>query len=442
MLGIARAHGRTTGLSADRRTVPVDGSVAGTGGHYREGSDDVPRRPTPDPAIGEQIRTRRQARGWSVRYAADRAGLAHSTWSRIERGLLSADNRFVLADIAAALECSVADLTRQPAVPVDRDLAVAHSRVLDLRGTLMDTALDEPATHEPRPLAQITAEIDLMRDLYRRCDYAAVSALLPRLLADLHAHATRGPDEEQALRLLAFVTHATTLVLRDLGYATDSWIAAERCREVAEDLEDPVAMGVAGFSRSIAAIGSTGHRRAATLAARASAALDQHLGEPEALEVAGMLHLCSALTALGTRQPDDAAARLTEAERLAARTGETSAWDLFFGPTNVRFWRISLEVDAGDPGKAVEIAGQTTPAQVASPGRQVSFYTDTARGLARLRRDREAIRYLLAAERMAPQRVRSAPLVQETARGLLDRAQRQAAGDELIGLCERMGIPV
>ncbi|MEU8616179.1 helix-turn-helix transcriptional regulator, partial [Actinoplanes sp. NPDC048791] len=47
-----------------------------------------------DPAVGAQIRARRLLRGWSVRYAASRAGVSHATWSRIERGLQTADNRF------------------------------------------------------------------------------------------------------------------------------------------------------------------------------------------------------------------------------------------------------------------------------------------------------------------------------------------------------------
>ena len=401
----------------------------------------MPPRSSHDTTIGERIRARRQLRRWSIRYAASRAGIAHTTWSRIERGVQACDNRFLVADIAAALECAVADLVGQPAAASDRDLAAAHRRVVELRGVLMDTALDEPTTHQARSLPEVEAEVELLRDLYRRCDYAAVSAYLPRLLADLHAHAVRGPDKAQALRLMAYVTHATTLVLRDLGYPTDSWVAAERCRDVGELLEDPVSMGVAGFSRAIAAAGCTGHQRAATLAGRAWQELDQHLGLPDALPVAGMLHLCSALAALGTRRADDAAARLAEAERLAAHTGDTSSWDLFFGPTNVNFWRVSMEVDGGDPGRAVEIAEHTNPAAVESAGRQVAYYTDTARGLARINRDRQAIRYLLTAERIAPQRVRSAPLVQETARSLLERSRRQAAGAELRGLCERMGIP-
>jgi transcriptional regulator with XRE-family HTH domain len=400
------------------------------------------RRPSPDTTVGANIRTRRKARGWSVRYAADRAGLASSTWSRIERGLRSVDNRFVLADIATALECSTADLTGQPAASSDPDLAVAHGRVLPIVGALMDTPLDEPPTVNPRSLAEVEGELELVRDLYRRCDYAAVSAYLPRLLAELHAYVVQGPDKGRALSLLAYLTHATALVLRDLGYPTDSWIAAERCREVAEDLEDPAALGVAGFTRAIAAMGCTGHRRAAGLAVRAGEAIDADLGAQDALEVAGMLHLCSALSLTGIKEGDEAAVRLDEAQQLAERTGETTAWDLFFGPTNVAFWRVSLGVDAGDPGEAVDVALHTNPARLsASPGRQVSFYTDTARGLARLRRDAEATRYLLTAERIAPQRVRSAPLVQETARGLLERAKREVTRSELAGLCERMGVP-
>jgi transcriptional regulator with XRE-family HTH domain len=391
-------------------------------------------------SIGERIRNRRTHRKWSIRHAAGRAGLAPSTWSRIERGLMSVDNRYTLADIATALECSTADLTGQPAANSgDPDLFVAHTRVVDILGILMDTSLDEPPTGQARPIAEIEAELDLVRDLYRRCDYAAITAYLPRLLADLHAYALHGSGAAHALRMLAYLTHATALVLRDLGYPSDSWTAAERCREIAEELDDPTALGVAAFTRSIAAIGCTGHQRAATLATRASVAIDAHLATPDAMPVAGMLHLGSAMSLIGAKRPGDAAEHLHQAQELAERTGETTFWDLMFGPTNVAFWRVSLGVDAGDPGEAVEIALNTNPGSLSDArGRQVSFYTDTARGLARLGRDEDATRYLLTAERLAPQRVRSAPLIQETARGIRERANRTSA---IVGLCERMGLP-
>jgi transcriptional regulator with XRE-family HTH domain len=62
-----------------------------------------------DPTIGKRIRDRRQLLGMSVRGAALGAGVSHTTWSRIERGERSADNRFVLARMARALRCPVSD---------------------------------------------------------------------------------------------------------------------------------------------------------------------------------------------------------------------------------------------------------------------------------------------------------------------------------------------
>ena len=112
---------------------------------------------------------------------------------------------------------------------------------------------------------------------------------------------------------------------------------------------------------------------------------------------------------------------------------------LFFGPTNVGIWRIGIEADGGDPGYAARIARATDPAAIPAGFRQVFYYADTARALARLRgRDREAVRFLLTAERLAPQHVHTSAMARETTRALLERSRREAGGTELRGLCERM----
>jgi len=114
---------------------------------------------------------------------------------------------------------------------------------------------------------------------------------------------------------------------------------------------------------------------------------------------------------------------------------------LYFGPTNVAIWQIGIEADGGDPGRAAEIARATKPAAIPAGFRQVFYYADTARALARLRsRDREAIRYLLTAERLAPQHVHTSALARETTRALLDRSIRRAGGTELRGLAERLQL--
>jgi transcriptional regulator with XRE-family HTH domain len=397
------------------------------------------RRPTPDPTIGDRIRARRQVRGWSIRHAADRAGLAHTTWSRIERGLMSADNRFTVADIAAALECSVADLTGQPAAGPGDATAAAQATIPGIRQALVEADLTEDPVATARPLPALAQEVDLVADLRRRCDYAGAGGRLPGLIRELHA-ATHGPDRRDALRLLTLATFAASGVVRYVAGPAESWLAAERCWQAAQALEDPVYLGLGLYERAHAATGCGSYARGATLARRGVELLDGHTGQPGALEMLGQLYLTVAFATLGDH--GNAGDLVSEAEEIAERTGETDVLGLMFGPTNTRFWRVAMSTDGGDPGRAVEIATGTNPSLVDSPSRQVTFYTDTARALARVRRDRDAIRYLLQAERISPVRVHSAPLTRETARALLDRAQRRAGGVELRGLCERMNIAI
>jgi transcriptional regulator with XRE-family HTH domain len=401
----------------------------------------MPRRSSPDITIGENIRMRRQARGWSVRYAADRAGIAHTTWSRIERGLMSADNRFMVADIAAALECAIADITGQPMPPVDRATAEAQAGVRALRQVLVEADLDEEPVVTPRPIVELARETELVVDLRRRCDYAGVGRLLPGLIRDLHA-AAHGRDKEAALRLLVEATFTASGTVRCVDSPAESWLAAERCRQAARELGDPVLLALAEYERSHAATGCGSYARGLSLSRHAAEELEPHIAAAGAPEMLGQLHLTVAFAAVGAKQPGEAPDRVSEAGQLAARTGETRTLGLMFGPTNVNFWQVAMEVDAGDPGRAVAIAEQTNPSLVDSPSRQVAFYADTARGLARVRKDTRAVRMLLAAERISAARVHSAPLARETARMLLDRAQRRAGGPELRGLCERMGLPV
>jgi transcriptional regulator with XRE-family HTH domain len=377
-----------------------------------------------------------------VRHAADRAGLAHTTWSRIERGLVSADNRFTLGDIARALDCSVADLTGAPLAPADPALAAAQACVVPVRQALIETDLDEePTTGTARPLPELVREADLIRDLFYRYDYAGMGAWLPGLLRELHAAAVTGPDREAALRLLVEVTHDAGFAVRYLGHGADQWLAAERCWQAAEALGQPVPLATAAFARSHAAIGGGAYARGLRLAEPAADALRPYLAAADALPMLGMLLLTCAYAARALHRDDDSHAWTSHAAEVAERTGETPV--MHFGPTNVRIWRVSMDADGGDPGRAAEIAAATRPAAIPAVSRRTDFHVDTARALARLRgQDGAAVRQLLAAERIGPQHVRSSAIVRETARALLERARRDAGGSQLRGLCERVGVPL
>jgi transcriptional regulator with XRE-family HTH domain len=397
-------------------------------------------RPSPDPTIGERIRARRLLRGWSVRYSASRAGISHATWSRIERGRQAADNRFILADIAEALECSPADLAGTPVPAADRAAMAAQAGVYGIRQALVDADLSEAADRRTPLIGELARTVALLDTLRRACEYSGAARLLPDLLRDLHA-ATGGPDREQALRLLCDVTFIASSVVRNLGHPAEAWLAAERCRDAAEATEDPVLIGYAAFARASAANACGSFQRGLTLAAQAVDDLQPHVGRPGGIEVLGSLQLVCAYAARGRKRLGDSRAWSDEAADLARRTGETETMGLFFGPTNVNIWRVGIEVDGGDPGRAVAIAQTTNPATIPAGFRQVFFYADAGRAYARLRgKDREAIRYLLTAERLAPQHVHTSALAQETTRALLERSRRQAGGTELRGLCERMQV--
>ncbi|MEV4640952.1 helix-turn-helix domain-containing protein [Actinoplanes sp. NPDC049548] len=397
-------------------------------------------RPSADPTIGERIRARRLLRGWSIRYAASRAGISHATWSRIERGLQAADNRFVLADIAGALDCAPADLAGTPVPAADRAAVAAHAAVQGIRQALVDIDLDEPTERTAPPVADLARTLALVDTLRQACDYAGTARLTPDLLRGLHA-AAAGPDRERALRLLCDIAFIASSVLRNLGHPAEAWLGAERCRDAADAADDPVLRGYAAYARASAATACGSYDRGLVLAGRAVDELQPYAARPGGAEVLGSLQLLCAYAARGARRPDDSRAWAADAAALARRTGETTTMGLYFGPTNVGIWRIGIEVDGGDPGRAAEVARSTDPAAVPAGFRQVFFYADTARALARLRgRDREAIRFLLIAERLAPQHLHTSSVARETTRALLDRSRRQAGGTELRGLCERMQV--
>jgi transcriptional regulator with XRE-family HTH domain len=389
-----------------------------------------------DPSIGERIKTRRELRGWSMRHAASVSGMAHTTWGRVERGEIRAD-RYLIADIASALECSVTDLTGQPHAPADRALEMAHARVEPLWRALLETAPDEPPDRPAQPIEALTKRAELLEDRRLACDYAGTGQILPDLLRDLHA-ATAGPDSRAATVLMVRATNTARGTLMGLGYVKDCALAAERCRQAAEQADAPVPLAVADYSRAFAALAGGSFRRALTVAARAATALERYLTVDMAPEVLGMLHLQSALCVLADKRPADAFTHVAEAEKLAARTGETRSFG-DFGPTNVGIWRVGLHVDAGEPGRAVETAARISPTALPSRNRQAQFNIDLARALADVGRDQDSERMLLVAERLAPQHVRSSVAARALARDLLERTKRQSP---LYGLCGRLNVAV
>lgn len=392
----------------------------------------------PESPIGERIRIRRKLLKLSIRHAADIAGISHATWSRIEGGTQGTNNRFTLAKIAEALRCSVAELTGQVVTPAVADHA--ETGAYETMTAIVEADLSYgPLVADVPPVERLTRELDLVLSLRRKCDYAGATGRLPALVRHLHA-AAFGAERPEALRLLTRAHDVASFTVRFLGHPTAGVMAADRAQQAAEALADPVMLGLAAYCRAHAAIGCGLYQRARLLADAGAGLLERHTDLPDALPVRGQLLMTAALALRAQGDLSGALARVEEAGRIAAHTGETDALWLSFGPTNMNLWKIGMEADGGDPGAAVAIARDTNPLVIPSASKQTAFYLDVGRALAALGCDPEAVRMLATAEHLAPQRVRNNPLAVETARLLLDRAQRNAAGAELLGLAERVGV--
>ena len=75
----------------------------------------------------------------------------------------------------------------------------------------------------------------------------------------------------------------------------------------------------------------------------------------------GMLALSRSLVAATDKRLADVDTPLEYADELAARTGESNAYWLGFGPTNVGMWRMGVALEARDFAKAVSIAETLQP---------------------------------------------------------------------------------
>ena len=391
-------------------------------------------------SIGARIRTRRRLRGLSTRQAAGLAGISQSTWSRIETGERSADNRHVLASIAQALQCSTGDLTGQPPTPTDRGSARVAAAVHQSVQALLDTDLDLPATvADPRPVPALVETADTVQRLGLACRYAEAADLLPALLRDAHAH-LHGPDRPAALRVLAAASRWSMVTLKCLGWATEAWVAADRSHTAATALGDPVVVAVAAWARGHAATSCGAYTRAVAAADTGLHAL-RDCDQPQAAQVRGALHLLTGWAQHGLGQATDGDAHMRQAARIAHETGDPDGADpygLVFGPTNVALWQLSSAVEAGDAGRAVEISASLTPGHLPI-SRQAALYLDLGRALAEIGDTDRAIRTLLQAERLGPERVHRSPLARETVRNLVEQTRRRDRA-ALTGLAERLHL--
>jgi len=397
--------------------------------------------------IGENVAIYRRSRGLSQVVLAGLVGRTESWLSQIERGVLRVDRLSVLVELARVLKVEVGDLLGGPPL-LKSASGGGYEGLPALRHALLRPdpvagILEPAAGDEPRALAALQADVAHTWGLLHTCRYAALAAILPGLLAEFQSatQAFEADDRVAAFRLLAELYHVISGLMKKLGEADLSWVAAERAIAAAERADDPL-LTIAGAWHLTGVLLGSGRPREASDVARATAdrVTSDDVDTPERLSLLGVLLLDAATASALQDDRAGAGELLDSAEAVARRLGadRNDCWTLF-GPAAVAIQAVTVAVELGDGTVALERTRVVDPAPFPSLARRTQHLIDVARAHSQLGRDAAAAVILLQAGRFGPEEVRYQPLARDLLRYLLQR-DSPILHAELRALAEQIGM--
>jgi transcriptional regulator with XRE-family HTH domain len=391
---------------------------------------------SPSP-IGLNVRRARRAAGLSLELAAGRAGRSKAWLSNIENGKVSLSRREDIAALAEALDVSADTLIGEPTPEVQAGRRAWHLN--PLRAALLDASPGDPPDMGARPLGALRELNRQADDALRWSRWDTLLPLLPSLIGELEVTAATASGEvrAEALRLLVPATATAVITLRYAGQPDLAWVAAERGRQAAALLGDPVWEAAAAYGQAHARPSANRPRALLVMPDAADALEPLAGGTPMAAEVYGMLRLSAALACAVQGDHKGAEDHGAEAARVAATMEDRpDSWELF-GPSNAGVWRASLAVEAGNAESALAYAAKVEPRALASGNRRAALRMEKARAYAMIGgRQADAVRELRMAEKLSPEQVHESPLIRE----LVGHLIYKAPGRDLRGLAWRMGV--
>ena len=115
--------------------------------------------------MGNRIHVARRARNWTKGQLAQRAGVAPSYITRIERGEFDRPSIDKIRAIAGALGVGVLDLADPPRPPVPEDVLEAAARIAERNPVLAKAVLEEIASRSPEEQAGALRTIEAVLSL-------------------------------------------------------------------------------------------------------------------------------------------------------------------------------------------------------------------------------------------------------------------------------------
>ncbi|XVV05082.1 helix-turn-helix domain-containing protein [Actinosynnema sp. CA-248983] len=382
-------------------------------------------------ALGRRIAKERKKRGLSQKELGVLLSRSETWVSQVERGVRNIDRMSVLERIAEVLEVPLSELARFAPVisasTVDKPRAASDLAIALTSSNALQAVLERPRLLNAEKLAN---------DALVAWEYAHGSSYdklgemllesLPQL--ELATRAASGGESGHLFGALAKMYHAAAAVLSKVGETAAAWVAADRAISAAERSGDPLLMAEGAFRLTLVFQGARWLDLAEATAETAEKSLSSLDGSSNlaVYSLRGALNLQLAVIAARLDNAEDAYARLDKAEQFAALLGaDRNDYDTEFGPTNVKLHEVAVALELGDAGRALRV-GEAVDASGLSVERQARLLIDLARAHGQRRNVDGVVATLVAADRLAPEQVRSHPLVRSL---MSDLGQTPAADD-------------
>ncbi|MDH6109700.1 transcriptional regulator with XRE-family HTH domain [Kitasatospora sp. MAP12-15] len=396
-------------------------------------------------AFGSHIAELRKQRGLKQEELAAVIGRTASWLSQVERGVQPVNRLDVLRLLADGLCVSLETLRPDASALAPLPAAPPKANDLDQARLVLsghpapELLLAGHPTGASIDLPELRAAVDRLWGLTHGNKFAELSASLSQLVPGLERAARTVPPAQapEIWLLLSRAYQALSAAFARQDEPDASWLAADRAIRAAEQAGYPMEAFAGIFRLAHAFVRLKRLDQAEHTATTAIAALQNHAtSDPEHLSLLGSLHLVLALVHARAGDRSRARAEMERARAVGRQLGEDRQdFDLEFGPTNVEIQAVSIAVELGDAGEAIDIGAQID-ASTLSVERQARLLMDLGRAYAQRRQSTEALACLLKAEELAPEAVHSHTAARNAIRELLLIAGRKAP-QELKALAER-----
>ncbi|MBZ4318422.1 helix-turn-helix domain-containing protein [Streptomyces huiliensis] len=386
-------------------------------------------RPTP----GDRLRIARRARGLSAAQLAQKVAISPSYVQKLESGKRKPSPALVLA-LAKALHLGPEALTGQPHYGETESDDGVYAVLPGLRRVLLCHDSPDDLALAPRPLPVLASETDQVAALRRDARYVPMGPLLAPVITELTHIALDGHarERQEAFRQLVRAYRAVNSLAHKTGHHDLSHTALERVRWAADRSGDPLLRITAEYLVAGAMLRQGAYapaRRRLTALRRELERAPSPAARDDVLAVDGAVLLKLAVLEARENSPERARDRLREAAEVARAAGnrDSPAYEMAFGPTNIRIHELHTALRTGDTERALALpaawspvpGGEWTPPAGTAGERASHHFIDVASAKLAAGDRPGAFAALKRARRLAPNHTRFHPSVRETAAALL-----------------------